>query len=442
MATFDPSFAFTSCQNELKRLAVPFQNTVDLSPLIEAMKSKKVVMIGEASHGTHDFYEWRSRITKELIQNHGFNFVAVEGDWPPCEELNQFIKNRRGENIYQTLSQFSRWPTWMWANSEIACFADWMRRRDSSVGFYGLDLYSLFESMDIVVQKLDQIDPELAAQARIHYSCFDPFLRNEKAYARSLFTFPEGCKDEALAVLSAILKKRVERLKVADEILFEAIQNARVVVNAEQYYRTMVEANGDSWNVRDKHMMETLEILLKHHGPNSKGIVWEHNTHIGDYRATSMLEMKQVNVGGLAREIYGDEAVGLIGFGTYRGSVIASHAWDGPTQTLRVPNAYPDSIEAECHQYSETSKTPQFFMQFDPESKKSPLANVRGHRAIGVVYDPKQERWGNYVPTSLANRYDAFIFIDKTRALTPLALSFDPKKIPETWPRDSMLGST
>ncbi len=431
-----------SCEEEINRLAISFQSARDFAPLVEQIKNKKVVMFGEATHGTHEFYQFRAALTQELIQKHGFHFVAVEGDWPPCEEINQFVRNRRGENIYKTLARFTRWPTWMWANSEVACFADWLRRRNGDVGFHGLDVYSLFESIDTAITQIQKLDPLLAEQAKRHYRCFDSYRHNEKAYARSLFTNPEGCKEEALAALAIILEKRINRIKLADEILFDAIQNARIVVNAEQYYRTMVQGDGDSWNVRDKHMMQTLEILLQHYGPNSKGIVWEHNTHIGDYRSTSMLEEGQVNIGGLARERLGANSVALIGFGTYHGTVIASHSWDGPALTMPVPRAFPNSIEDELHRLATAKQLSQFYMLFDKASRSGPLATIRGHRAIGVVYNPEHERWGNYVPTSLSNRYDAFIYFDKSRALEPLALQFDHTKIPETWPSDSLEGST
>jgi len=423
-----------SYMNELEKKARPFHSIADFEPLIEKIKNKKIVMIGEATHGTHEFYEWRAAISKELIEKQGFNFVAVEGDWPPCDELNQFVHQRRGEDIRQTLSSFDRWPTWMWANKEIAGFAEWMRNRNSNVGFHGLDVYSLFDSMARVVKQLEKIDPLMARRAQVHYSCFDPYVHNEIGYARSLYTFPEGCKEQVVQVLNEVVKKRVKKLKQADEILFDALQNARIVFNAENYYRTMIEANEDSWNVRDQHMMDTLDALLEHYGSDSKAIVWEHNTHVGDYRATDMLSHGQVNVGGLAREKYGESNVALIGFGTYQGTVIASHAWDGPVQTLVIPEAHSGSVESECHALVSRLNQSQFFFLFDSSSRTGALGEVKGHRAIGVVYDPRRERFGNYVPTVLPQRYDGFIFIDETRALAPIQSKFDHEKIPETWP--------
>jgi erythromycin esterase len=420
--------------SEIKRLAMPFQSSSDLQPLIDSVKDKKVVMLGEASHGTHEFYEWRAEITQILIEQHGFDFVAVEGDWPACEKLNQFVKNKGGKDAFQALSSFTRWPTWMWANHEVVRFAEWLRSRSLNVGFHGLDVYSLFESIEEVVKQLQKIDPVLAAQAREQYSCFDPFLKNELAYARSLLSFPEGCRKEVLEILAATLKKTIDHSMSTDPILFDVVQNARIVADAENYYRTMIEADGESWNVRDSHMAETLEILLKYYGTQSKGIIWAHNTHVGDYRATDMLDQGQINIGGLAREKYGNAKVALVGFGTHRGMVVASSAWDGPVQTLRVPEANFESIEAKLHQASMDMTSPQFLMLFDEASKTGALSEVKGHRAIGVVYRPGREHMGNYVPTSLSHRYDAFIFIDETHALQPIGVPFDSDKIPENWP--------
>ena len=251
---------------EIEKRCIPFRTESDLDPLIEQLKNKKVVMLGEASHGTQEFYEWRAAITRKLIEDHGFNFVAVEGDWPSCEELNQFVHNRRGENVHFTLKRFSRWPNWMWANTEVARFAEWLRGRNSSVGFHGLDLYSLFESVELTVNQLEKINSSLAYQARLHYGCFDPYLKNEKNYIRSLFRIPEGCKKEVAQMLQTILKTRIERSsKEIDAIFFDATQNARIVVNAEHYYHALLEADEQSWNIRDRHTFYTLWSKFKSH---------------------------------------------------------------------------------------------------------------------------------------------------------------------------------
>lgn len=416
----------------------------DLAPLIERVKNSKVVMLGEATHGTHEFYDWRREISQELITHHGFDFIAVEGDWPPCQSLNNYITHgSEFGTAREALGAFQRWPTWMWANAEIAELAEWLRQHNASsenerhVGFHGLDVYSLFESLEAVQEQLTKINPFLARRAKTLYSCFERFNQDERRYARSLVQMPEGCEAEVAQVLSELLTFKLDGLKDREAALFDARQNARIVRNAEDYYRTMILGTEDSWNVRDRHMMETLELLLDYYGPTAKGIVWEHNTHIGDYRATDMLSMGQVNIGGLARERLGDDQVSLVGFGTYEGSVIASHSWDGPTQTLPVPPGREGSYEAAFHEACVADGISQQYILMEDQDRgeTSELAQKLGHRAIGVVYDPAHERWGNYVPTSLANRYDAFVFIDHTRAVDPYPISFIHEEFPETWPR-------
>ncbi|MDD4974351.1 MAG: erythromycin esterase family protein [Bacteriovorax sp.] len=413
----------------------------DLRALIDAIKNKKIVMLGEASHGTKEFYEWRSAISKELLINHDFNFIAVEGDWPPCQAINKFIQTKSADPAKGVLSRFSRWPTWMWANEEVAELLIWLKARNTGkknpFGFYGLDVYSLYESIDQVTKLLDKIDPQLAMKAKSYYSCFDSYRHDEKSYARSLFNVPEGCKKNVLSALNETLQYKLENKENnidQQETIFDAIQNARIVCNAENYYRAMIFAEEDSWNVRDTHMMDTLNMLMNHYGPEAKGIVWAHNTHIGDYRATDMLTHGQVNIGGLTREKYGKENVSLVGFSTYTGSVIASHSWDGPIQVMPVPKAIEKSVEAEFHNAIPKVASPDFYVLFENEPKFSPLAETRGQRAIGVVYHPPSEHRGNYVPTILSDRYDAFVFIDETEALTPIKVEVDINKFPETYP--------
>lgn len=425
----------------IKSRAKPLDEPKDLAPLIQELSQSKIVMLGESSHGTHEFYEWRRLISEWLIKKHGFNFIAVEGDWPACWEVNQFVRGKQGKHSPHVLKAFNRWPTWMWGNQEIARLADWMRTHNESaplenhVGFFGLDVYSFFESADTVLKLLKKISPSAAKVARIRYSCLDPFQKDERAYAKSLIHFPEGCANEVSKNLQSVLKLRLELMKNQENSLFNIEQNARVVANAERYYRAMMHADEDSWNIRDRHMMDTLEHLLDHHGKEAKGIVWAHNTHIGDYRATDMKEQGQVNIGGLAREKWGKEKVALVGFGTYRGTVTASTAWDGKTKSMPVPPGIPGSYEAAFHEVAESLKKPTFYISVRGKlPAKDPLIEVRGHRAIGVVYHPERERFGNYVPTSLANRYDAFLFIDETSALKALDLPFERKDIPETWP--------
>lgn len=430
------------CIEAIEEKAIALNHPRDLKQLIDQISRARIVMLGESSHGTHEFYDWRRVISEWLITKHGFNFIAVEGDWPPCWELNKFVTNTINQAAPDILSHFNRWPTWMWANQDIVKLAQWMRThnqtaaKEKQAGFFGLDVYSLFESIDAVLKQLEKMNPILARRARVKYSCFDPFQGDEKAYARSLIEFPEGCEQQALENLQDLLRLRLDKIKDRQHPLFDAEQNARIVVNAENYYRTMMHGEEDSWNVRDRHMIETLETLLDHSGPNSKAIVWAHNTHVGDYRATNMLAQGQINLGGLAREIWGEDQVALVGFGTYEGSVIASHAWDGPIQSLQVPPAKPGSYEAAFHEVAMSSGQSSFFLPWlnDPDTRSGALSEVRGHRAIGVVYQPEHERFGNYVPTRLSQRYDAFVYVDRTTALEPLAQPFDRGEIPETWP--------
>lgn len=423
----------------VERKALPLRDKQDLRPLIEKLSSAKIVMLGEASHGTQEFYQWRRMISQELVAHHGFHFIAVEGDWPACYQLNRFVKGEIPGHAREALQGFQRWPTWMWANTDIIELAHGLRYHNQQMpapdqaGFYGLDVYSLFESIEEVIRQSEKLDSAFAAKIRERYSCFEVFNGDEKFYAKSLFTFPEGCEDEVLKNLRDLLERRVDRIHQA-ESLFNAQQNARIVANAENYYRAMVLGGEDSWNVRDRHMMETLETLLKRHGPDAKAIVWAHNTHVGDYRATDMLSQGQLNIGGLAREKFGPENVQLVGFSTYDGEVTASGTWDGPTLVTAVPPAMPGSYEAVLHQVAKRSHMDDYILPLQDRSE-TVLQEVLGHRAIGVVYNPERERFGNYVPTSLANRYDALIFIDHTHALTPLPQKFNRKEFPETWPQ-------
>ncbi|MGZ3705631.1 MAG: erythromycin esterase family protein [Bdellovibrionota bacterium] len=426
------------------RDAKPFEDTADLRPLVNKLAEARVVMLGEASHGTHEFYDWRTKISRELIEHHGFRFIAVEGDWPPCWQLNNFVHGKEGD-AHTALQHFRRWPTWMWANSEALELAEWMRSfneqapPDKKVGFYGMDVYSLFESIEAATEQLNKISPFLAKKMKTRFACFEPFQRDEKAYARSLLHFPAGCHDEVARNLKEILEHRLEEGPPGNapfgDALFDAQQNTRIVANAENYYRTMVHGNEDSWNVRDRHMFETLGILLDRYGTHSKGIVWAHNTHIGDYRATDMVLQGQINIGGLVREAMGEKNVALVGFGTYEGDVIASHAWDGPIERMPVPKGKPGSIEAAFHKASAALGERAFYLDLNTkQAKLGPFSDMRGHRAIGVVYQPKFEAFGNYVPTSLSGRYDAFLFFDHSTALDPLAQEFDRREFPETWP--------
>ncbi|MDE3185420.1 MAG: erythromycin esterase family protein [Bacteroidota bacterium] len=412
-------------------------NSKDLDQLLEDIGDRPIVMLGEASHGTHEFYTWRAAISRRLIEEKGFNFIAVEGDWPDCYKINRFIKGYKdaGDSIEDILKTFDRWPTWMWGNWEVAGLAEWMREHneghaiDKKVGFYGLDVYSLWDSMKAMMHYLETEDPNAANSVKKAIQCFEPFNENEQQYAR--YTLREsGCRDEVLALLKEI-RLKAHFMDGDREAGFNTEQNALIAVNAEKYYRTMIGFDNESWNIRDRHMMETLNRLMKFHGNSAKGIVWEHNTHIGDARATGMSKAGMVNIGELAREEYGENKVYLAGFATYQGTVIAGAEWGAPMEIMEVPEAQRGSVEYHLHQQSDEDR----YILFNNEIPEEYFEKI-GHRAIGVVYDPAIEKYGNYVPSLLPQRYDAFIFIDETKALHPLALHADRRKVPETFPFD------
>jgi erythromycin esterase len=407
----------------------------DLDALLADMDNRSVIMLGEASHGTHEYYSWRTAISKRLIEQKGYNFIAVEGDWPDCYLLNRFVKGYKdaGDDISKVLKQFDRWPTWMWSNWEIAALAEWMReynaglRPDKKVGFYGMDVYSLWDSMYNMMDYLSKEDPKAAESVKKAIRCFEPFSEDESKYAYYSLR-NNGCSDEVVNLLKEI-RSKAQHLDGDREAGFNTEQNALIAVNAEKYYRSMIGFDNESWNIRDRHMIETLQRLMDFHGKNAKGIVWEHNTHIGDARATDMARSGMVNTGQLAREMYGSDNVYLAGFASYEGSVIAGEQWGAPMEEMEVPAARAGSIEAELHR----NFGDDGYILFSEEDNKLYETSVH-HRAIGVVYDPAREKYGNYVPSVLSRRYDALIYIDATTALHPLVLHPDPHKFPETYP--------
>ena len=403
----------------------PLEGVRDLDPLLERIGEARCVLLGEASHGTSEYYAWRARISERLIREKGFSFIAVEGDWPDCYEVNRYVKGYpdSGGSAREVLGVFERWPTWMWANEEIASVVEWIRRHNDGlregekVGFYGLDVYSLWESMQSVIEYLERVDPDGLPAARRAYRCFEPYGEDAREYARATAFVPTSCEEEVVGLLSE-LRGGIPEYSDDPESRFSAEQNALVVRGAEEYYRAMVRGGASSWNVRDRHMVETLERLMRRHGPGAKAIVWEHNTHIGDARFTDMADFDMVNVGQLVREQRGEEDVVLVGFGAHRGSVIAAPEWGAPMQRMPVPPARVGSWEDVLHRAGETDR---LLVSTDLEEDVG-FFEPREHRAVGVVYDPDRERYGNYVPTVLPRRYDAFLYLDETRALHPLRL--------------------
>jgi len=415
--------------------ALPLREARDLEPLLDRIGDAKVVMLGEATHGTSEFYTWRARITERLVAEKGFSFVAVEGDWPDCRRLDRYVKGEgEAASAREVLHAFDRWPTWMWANREVAALAEWLRTWNATrepgrrVGFYGLDVYSLWDSLHAIAGFLASRDGAALERLAAALRCFEPYGEDVQAYARATRFVDESCEDEVVALLRSLQE---ERQRLGDgAAFFDAEQNALVAKNAEAYYRTMVRGGDASWNLRDAHMAETLERLLRHHGPGARAIVWAHNTHVGDARYTDMARAGLWNIGQLAREAYGEEEVVLVGFGTHRGTVIAAEAWEEPMMRMPVPPAQPESWEEVLHR-----ATPDDCLLLFRHDEDEELLEVRKHRAIGVVYRPGLEAFGNYVPTVLPRRYDAFLFLDQTHALHPLHLVERPEvEPPETWP--------
>lgn len=414
----------------VRSLARPLATPRDLDPLLELVGDARYVLLGEATHGTSQFYRWRAAITRRLVEEKGFSFVAVEGDWPDCMRVNRYVRGEAdpAATAREVLHAFERWPTWMWANEETVDLAEWMHRH-GDVGFYGLDVYSLWESLGEILRYVHQQDPEGLPLAVRAFECFDRAGAAEgQAYGLRARLVREHCEDEVVRLLADLHRRRPAGVAPADR--FDAEQNALVLWNAERYYRAMVLGGPESWNLRDRHMMETLDRLMAEHGPDGKAIVWAHNTHVGDARATDMASEGMLNLGQLAREQHGKDVV-LVGFGTYEGTVTAGPRWGGPIQTMRVPPAMRGSWEETLHRALGGEDALLITKPVDDPT----LLHRRGHRAIGVVYDPRRER-GNYVPTSLPRRYDAFLFVDRTDALHPLhevhpVLDHEP---PETWP--------
>jgi erythromycin esterase-like protein len=427
--------------NDLKKLSRPLETTTDLDPLLERIGDARFVLLGEASHGTSEFYTWRAEISKRLIEERGFSFIAVEGDWPDCYQVNRYVRDLHPDagDAHDVLHAFERWPTWMWANREVVTLVEWLKRHNRrrstafQVGFYGLDVYSLWDSMRAVVQYLERLDPSLAATARRAYNCFEPYAEDVQDYARAAALVPTTCEDETIAVLRELRSNAPAFSEDGREGFFNAEQNAIVAKNAERYYRTMVRGGPASWNVRDHHMVETLERLMTHVGSSAKGIVWEHNTHIGDARFTDMARAGMVNVGQLVRQMHDHQGVTLVGFGTHRGTVIAAEEWGAPMERLRVPPARQGSLEEALHDADAGDALLIFDGSHDGGVRG--LDQAMPHRAIGVVYDPDNERWGNYVPTIIPRRYDAFLYIDETRAVDPLHMPVHVGgEPPETYP--------
>ncbi|MEV4174052.1 erythromycin esterase family protein [Nonomuraea sp. NPDC049709] len=401
-------------QDEVRRAALPLTGPGDLGPLLERVGEARFVLIGEASHGTHDFYAWRAELTRRLIAEKGFGFVAVEGDWPDCERVNQAVTT--GADPFDALYGFERWPTFMWANEEVADFCRWLSRWNAErppgerCGFHGLDVYSLWDSLRALRRYAAAHLPDQVETVMEALYCFESYGHDPQQYGLVSRLIPETCEDEVVNLLAA-----VAGTAPGGAGGFGVRQNAEVVAGAERYYRAMVGGGPDSWNIRDVHMADTLDRLAEHH--QAKGVVWAHNTHIGDARATDMAAAGMTNLGQLARERHHEDVV-LVGFGSHRGTVVAGDRWGAQHHVMPVPPARPASLEAFLH---EALPGQDALFLVPPSGLRADWYDEpMGHRAIGVVYHPDRERWGNYVPTIVGRRYDAFLWMDESRAVHPL----------------------
>ena len=433
MALTDVSRHPSDVLDEIAALAHPMPDARELDPLLDRVGDSRFVLLGEASHGTADYYRWRATITRRLIEEKGFSFVAVEGDWPDCFTVNQWVKGRSAPDAEpaDVVGAFERWPTWMWANAEVASFVGWLRehnrRHGAAVGFYGLDVYSLWESLRRIFTYLGAHHPEAVQAAARALQCFEPYHEDPQRYAWATRLAPSSCESDVVDLL--VEMHRMPLLLDGDpEAELDALQNAEVLVGAERYYRTMVRGDGESWNVRDCHMADTLDRLMGHHGREAKAVVWEHNTHVGDARATDMVAAGMVNVGQLVRERHGRDGVVLVGFGGHRGTVVAADAWGAPMRRMTVPVAPEGTHEDLLHEVTrrhghvlpgDDDDVPALLV-FPERRDGGWLGQRRGHRAIGVVYDPRRDARGNWVPTVMGRRYDALVSFDTTEALRPL----------------------
>jgi erythromycin esterase-like protein len=418
----------------------------DYAPLIHTIGNCHFALLGEASHGTHDFYHRRAQITQWLIEEKGFTSVAVEADWPDAYRVNRFVQGRSDDaDALEALDSFKRFPAWMWRNTDVVEFISWLREYNDTlpegarkVGFYGLDLYSLHASARAVLEFLDKVDPEAAQRARYRYACFEHFGEDTQAYGYAAsFGLSKDCEDEVVSQLVEMQKRAADlgnRAGALDlEAFFAAEQNTRLVASAERYYRAMFKSRAGSWNLRDRHMADTLDEIVGHLGGTSaKVIVWAHNSHLGDARATQMSASGEFNVGQLVRYRHGDDAL-LVGFTTYQGTVTAASKWDDPAERKRVRAALSGSYEALFHE----TALPEFLLTLRGSKwLTGVLSQGMLERAIGVIYLTESEWLSHYFDARLTDQFDAVIHLDQTRAVEPLerTAQWEAGEFPETYP--------
>jgi protein-L-isoaspartate(D-aspartate) O-methyltransferase len=407
-----------------------------LGPMLERIGDSRVVLLGEASHGTSEFYRMRARITRALIEKKGFSFVAIEGDWPDAARIDNYVRHSKVPHAEWTA--FARFPTWMWRNREVREFVDWLREHnahaqpDRRVAFHGLDLYSLYNSIQVILEYLESVDPKTAALARERYGCLTPWQSDPAVYGHVTLTGQyHTCEREVTSMLTDLLRKRGAYSEHDGERFMDAVQNARLVANAERYYRIMYYGSRASWNLRDSHMFETLKNLMSYHGPRSKAIVWAHNSHIGDSAATEMSARDEYNIGHLCREEFGKGCYS-IGFGTHSGTVAAASNWDEPMEVKNVRVSLAGSYERLCHETGD----PRFFLPLrglSPSSQIAGLMQPKLERAIGVIYRPETELQSHYFEAVLPRQFDEYVWFDETSAITPLR-GEELEGLPDTYP--------
>jgi erythromycin esterase-like protein len=404
--------------------------------MFDRFADRRVVLLGEESHGTSEFYRARAAITKRLIERHGFSIVAVEADWPDAAVVDRYVRHRGDDPPPEP--PFQRFPHWMWRNTDVAAFIEEMRRHNETLppaqraAFYGLDIYNMSAAIAAVLSYLDKVDPEAAAVARERYGCLTPWQKEPSTYGRAVLTAGyRKCEQAVIAQLRDLLEKRLQYDWYDGDSFLDAAQNARLIAAAEQYYRVMYYGGAESWNLRDTHMFETLQNVLHARGPDSKAIVWAHNSHIGDARFTDMgLYRDEINIGQLAREHFGRQAA-LIGFGTHSGTVAAATDWDGDMEIMRVRPSRDGSHERLCHD----AGRPRFLLDLGRHPPlRDGLLDMRLQRFIGVIYRPDSELTSHYAKASLPQQYDAYVWFDETSAVTPLGPEHHREGLPDTYP--------
>ena len=423
----------------------PLRDVDDCQAAVDLIGDAEFALLGEASHGTHEFYAARAAITKKLIIESGFRAVAIEGDWPDAYRVNRYVRHLgTDKDAVEALNDFKRFPTWMWRNVVVVEFVEWLRNYneglppDAQVGFYGMDLYALYASIRAVLAYLEKVDPAGARSARARYACFDAFGEDVQSYGYSAGFGFDSCEDAVVRQLVDLQRHAAEYAsrdgRIARDEYFVAEQNARLVKDAEEYYRTMFRGGVSSWNLRDQHMVSTLEALRGHlsaPAETAKIAVWAHNSHLGDARATEMGRRGELNVGQLIRQKFANRAVN-IGFTTAAGTVTAASEWDAPVELKRVRPALDGSYENVFHEAAAS----RFFLPLGDEAIRAALMKPHLERAIGVIYKPETERGSHYFYAALPAQFDGVIHFDHTTGLRPLEVTaeWSGPEVPETFP--------